>query len=169
MSSSRFSWLHTWWSYEVFRLVCSYEPVPTEMVNHRSGVWSWMSQFGSSLMLFFFSSIICHSAKNCHVITYIPFPFCQFNVYLCCPSFSHLSEGWPIILLLNSTGNYLLPEKQKCRIHNKKRQNTQNNIAGGMKGKRSPLVRATPPGSSGCASLPLRLPPTCAAIMGPEM
>lgn len=114
LNTNRFYWLHALGSYEFFRLVCSCKPVPTEMVNHRSGVWSWRwtSQFGSSSKLFFFSlALFTVQQRSAMLLHIFLFPFASLTficVVLISPNYLKVGQQYFYkiqLVIINSLRN----------------------------------------------------------------
>lgn len=125
-----------------------------------SGVGDELPSWDPSQILFFSRNIYC-SAEKYHIVTYISFPFCQ--IYMVCvvpvsssyDKVSNLFFFYKIKLVIIYS-----PKKEKHRSLSKEKQNTLNNIAGCMHGKRSPLVCAVAGGNTAVpASHPDCLPP----------
>lgn len=112
---------------------------------------------------FFFSpGIFTAQQKSTTLSRTFLFHFARFTLsvlYQFLPAMTK-SVNYFFFFLQNRTGNYLLTQKEKRRSLSKEKQNTSNNIAGGMQGKRSPLVCAVAGGNTAVpASHPDCLPP----------
>lgn len=151
----RFYQLHALGRYEFFRLALSCEPVPTEVVSHKSSIWSLELNPVWIHLKFFFCS-----AEKCHIATCISFTFCQFYNIICVVPVSSSCDKVSQYFFTKSTGNYLVPKKKKHRSLSKEEENTQNGSAGCMQGQQSSLVSAVAGGSTAVpASHPVCLPP----------
>lgn len=151
----RFYQLHALGRYEFFRLALSCEPVPTEVVSHRSSIWSLELNPVWIHLKFFFCS-----AEKCHIATCISFTFCQFYNIICVVPVSSSCDKVSQYFFTKSTGNYLVPKKKETQESEQGRREHSEWFC------RLYARAAIFPGVCSsrrqhcCASLPPSLPPT---------